>query len=309
MWQSVEDAFFDFTTPLEGRVHFMYLDIKALVSTGIGNLLDNGPSPLPDIFSVTWFHKDTGAIASNAEILAEYTLVKNSGTAFATLAQKEAITTWRISDADINTLVNGKLHTNETFLEGRADFANLQNWPADAQLGLFSMAWAMGPAFRFPRFQAAVAAEDWFTAAAESHMDDSNNPGLVPRNVQNGVLFSLAAWNAAPPPGDFSVLIYDLTISLAENLRSNNFPIPLNLDAGIQTALERLASDLGNPAYDPQGIDGVFGRNTRSALTAFQNDSGLPQTPNAKHVGDIGTATVDAIAAQFDSLGVSYLRP
>src|SRR5690242_16965006 len=98
MWQSVEDAFFDFTTPLEGRVHFMYLDIKSLVSTGIGNLLDNGPSPLPDIFTVTWFHKDTGAIASNADIQAEYTLVKNSGTAFATLPQKEAITTWRISD-------------------------------------------------------------------------------------------------------------------------------------------------------------------------------------------------------------------
>ena len=67
--------------------------------------------------------------------------------------------------------------------------------------------------------------------------------------------------------------------------------------------------ELSTPGYDPQGIDGVFGPNTRTALTTFQSDFGLPKPPNAKHVGDIGAATVGAIAAQLDSLGVSYLRP
>jgi hypothetical protein len=251
---------------------------------------------------------NTGALASNPEISAEYTRVKFSGTSHATLAQKEAITTLRITDADIDNLVRNKLASFESTLQGRPEFANLQNWPADAQLGLFSMAWALGPLFRFPRFQAAAASEDWFTAAAESHMDETGNAGIFPRNVRNGLLFTLAGWMAAPPPGTFSALVYDPNISLAENMRSGNFPIPLTLDVGLQTALERLAFELNIPGYDPRGIDGGIGPNTRTALTTFQSDFGLPQTPGAKHVGDVGTATIDAIAAQFDSIGISYLR-
>ena len=316
MHQSVADAFFPFTIPLEGRVNFMYLDVKSLVSTGIGNLLDadssehfgTNPTPLPDIFTLNWTNVNTGALASNPEISAEYTRVKFSGTSHATLAQKEAITTLRITDADIDNLVRNKLASFEATLQGRPEFSNLQNWPADAQLGLFSMAWALGPLFRFPRFQAAAASEDWFTCAAESHMDETGNPGIIPRNVRNGLLFTLAGWMAAPPPGTFSALVYDPNISLAENMRSGNFPIPLTLDIGLQTALERLAFELNNPGYDPRGIDGGIGPNTRTALTTFQSDFGLPQTPGAKHVGDVGTATIDAIAAQFDSIGISYLR-
>jgi hypothetical protein len=40
MYQTVADAFLPFTIPLEGKVNFMYLDVLSLVSTGIGNLLE-----------------------------------------------------------------------------------------------------------------------------------------------------------------------------------------------------------------------------------------------------------------------------
>lgn len=40
MHQPVIDAFLDFTIPLEGKVSSMYLDVKGLVTTGIGNLVD-----------------------------------------------------------------------------------------------------------------------------------------------------------------------------------------------------------------------------------------------------------------------------
>jgi hypothetical protein len=54
---SVRAAFPVFSEPLEGRLNVMYLDIKSLESTGVGNLLDaddpehfgTRPVPLPDI--------------------------------------------------------------------------------------------------------------------------------------------------------------------------------------------------------------------------------------------------------------------
>jgi hypothetical protein len=63
----VQDAFFPFSEPLEGRVRFMYLDVKSLVSTGVANLLDadnpgssgSNPHLLPDAFTLVWFDKVT----------------------------------------------------------------------------------------------------------------------------------------------------------------------------------------------------------------------------------------------------------
>jgi hypothetical protein len=81
----------------------------------------------------------------------------------------------------------------ENFLKSRTEFAEFDDWPADAQLGLLSMAWALGPAFRFLNFQAACQARDFRTAAVESHMNDTNNPGLRPRNKANFQLFESAA--------------------------------------------------------------------------------------------------------------------
>jgi hypothetical protein len=307
MHQSVQDAFLPFSEPLEGRVRFMYLDVKSLVSTGVGNLLDadnpaqfgSNPQLLPDAFGLGWFDKDTSAVAGPAEIQQEYDTVKFSGTALQPLSQKEAITRLRISDAAINGLVVAKLTSFETSLRGRPPFAGFDGWPADGQLGLLSMAWAMGPLFRFPKFEAAAAAGDWLTMARECRMTEAGNPGVIPRNVRNGLLFTIANWVQAPPPGDFSLLVFDPSIKLDANMRSPNFPIPLNLVIGVQTALEVLG-------FDPKGLDGVIGPGTRAALTSFQIAQGLAPTPAAKTIDDIGPATIDALAAALDAQQVAH---
>ncbi|MEV0536732.1 peptidoglycan-binding protein [Kitasatospora sp. NPDC050463] len=307
MHQSVQDAFVPFSEPLEGRVRFMYLDVKSLVSTGVGNLLDaddpddfgSNPHPLPDIFTLDWLDKVTQVSADHAGIEQEYRTVKFSGTATASLTRKEEITSLRITDQTINDLVAGKLASFESTLQGRPPFADLADWPADGQLGLFSMAWALGPLFRFPQFQAAAASQDWLTMARECKMTELGNPGVVPRNVRNGLLFTLAGWNAAPPPGDFTQLVFDASQKLDANMRSGNFPVPLNLAIGVQTALE----DLG---FDPNGLDGVFGNGTRAALTSFQATNGLGRTPAAHGFDDVPQETLDTLASQLDDKGFAH---
>src|SRR6185369_2729416 len=99
------------------------------------------------------------------------------------------LTSLRLDHDGIAQLVKSKLAANEEILKKR--FPAWESWPADAQLGTLSMAWAMGPNFNFPRFQAAVTQliPDFRAAAAESKMGEAGNPGLVPRNLANRALF------------------------------------------------------------------------------------------------------------------------
>ncbi|WP_369395573.1 peptidoglycan-binding protein (plasmid) [Streptomyces sp. CG1] len=303
----MDAAFLPFNEPLEGRLNFMYLDIKSLVSTGVGNLLDaddpnnfgSNPVPLADIFTLGWFDKDSFVQADDSEINAEYTKVKFSGTAHSTIDEKKAITRLRISPQDIDNLCKRKLASDETTLKARVPFADLDDWPADGQLGLFSMAWAMGPLFSFPNFQTAAQAGDWLTMARECKMKEAGNPGVVPRNVRDALLFTLAGWKTAPPPGDFSQLVYDPGLKLDANMRSRNFPVPLNLVIGLQTALEILG-------HNPNGLDGVIGSDTMSALNAFQLANGLPPTAVVQTIDDVPQSTIDALAAGLDDAGAGH---
>lgn len=307
MHDSTRDAFIRFSEPLEGRVRFMYLDVKSLVSTGIGTLLDaddpnqfgSNPNPLPDIFTLGWFDKSSGDIATHDEIEQEYKNVKFSGTALAPLARKEIITRLRIGDESIDTLVMAKLDSFEGVLRGREPFAGLDDWPADGQLGLFSMAWALGPNFRFPAFQAAAAVGDWLTMARECRITEAGNPGVIPRNVRNGLLVTIAGWVAASsPPGDVTQLVYDPSMALAENMRSRKFPVPVNLAIGLQMALEVLG-------FDPDGLDGVFGPGTRTALTRFQSANGLATSTTVRSIDEVPPETINAITQQLDDAGIS----
>jgi hypothetical protein len=61
--RAVLDIWNDFNRPLEGRVPFMYLDVKGLVTTGLGNLIDS----TGDAEQLAWQHAD-GTPASTDEI-------------------------------------------------------------------------------------------------------------------------------------------------------------------------------------------------------------------------------------------------
>ena len=183
MKQSVKDAFVAFTSKFEGVVRWMYLDIKGLVTVGIGNLCD----PVGIALGLPFVH-DGDYPASRDEIALAWHTVKDRQD-LARLGHRacEHLTTIRLTPEGINQVVNDKLQENWGFLAKR--FPDIEDWPADAQLGILSMAWAAGPGFIAPKFSACCRLLDFEGAARECRFQDSHNPGLVPRNDANEVLF------------------------------------------------------------------------------------------------------------------------
>jgi GH24 family phage-related lysozyme (muramidase) len=199
--QSVRDIWTEFNEPLEARLPFMYLDVKGLVTTGLGNLIDaTGPPPLrPPTDSersashaiarqMQWLTAD-GSAASPDQIDAEWDQIKErldqarfGGGTFKRFANLF------LGDDEIDRIVFEKLDQMESVLRNRAPFAGFDDFPADAQLGLLSMAWGMGPMFKFPKFQEFVAAGDWNGAATECRFQPDQGT-ITTRNDRDQLLF------------------------------------------------------------------------------------------------------------------------
>jgi hypothetical protein len=133
-----------------------------------------------------------GAAASRDDIQAEWQLTKdNLALSHRGANAAREVTSLRLGEPDIAALVLAKLDRNERVLKSYSAFADFDIWPADAQLGLLSMAWAMGPGFgpTFPHFSQAAGAGDFVTAAGDCEMNASANPGLVHRNAANRQAF------------------------------------------------------------------------------------------------------------------------
>jgi hypothetical protein len=219
MYDSVQSQFRTFSEQFEGCVSYMYLDIKGLVTVGVGNLIDPVAlaTALPFRFKTRPGIATPGAPASPDQIAAEWQRLKsNPG-----LAQKrfnffDPVTELELPDDALDHLIAKRLTGNESFLKRQQPFNAFDHWPADAQLALLSMAWAMGPAGPggFPHFCAACETLDFTGAALECKMNEAGNPGLIPRNIANRTLLSNAA--AVLAQGlDPSSLYYpkDLTVS------------------------------------------------------------------------------------------------
>lgn len=170
----------------------MYLDIKGLCTCAIGILILSPEDAWKD-GAIQWRVKATKKPASFQDVVDEFNSIKEQDKySNAPSFVWDTLTKLYLTDESIDKLVLGKLDIFERQLKGRAEFSSYENWPADAQLGLLSMSWAMGPKFHFPKFELACKANRWDLAASECRMDDSHNPGLVPRNVQNANLFKNA---------------------------------------------------------------------------------------------------------------------
>jgi GH24 family phage-related lysozyme (muramidase) len=185
----VRDVFLGFTTRFEGRVRWMYLDVKGLVTIGVGNLID----PEGQALGLPFIRKRDRAPASVEEIRSEWRRIKSEQS----LARRgyraaESITELELTDDAIDNLVLGKLDANETTL--RRTFPEWAEWPADARLGALSMAWALGAGFpaQYPKFTAAARTRDWTLAAAQCHISEAGNPGVAARNEANFRLFTNA---------------------------------------------------------------------------------------------------------------------
>lgn len=198
----------------------MYLDTLGLVTTGRGNLID----PVTPALALPWQMAlpggALGVLATHDQVVGEWMRIKalqsmkmRGGGAFA------AVTTLRLSPEAVNNLTWGKLLENEEML--RRSFPNLENWCADAQLALFSMAWAMGAGFAhlFPTFTSqvngghyllcagppgdaridlAARGSSWMRDGDPGQTTPNKNPGLRPRNLANKVLWTNAQYSQDP---------------------------------------------------------------------------------------------------------------
>ena len=232
MFPSVQSSFPAFSAQFEGRIQHMYLDVKGLVTVGVGNLVD----PVEEAQALPFrFKNRTGITAPGTpgtpdQIAKEWQTLKNNPS----LKTKgytacEPITQLELSDAAIDSLILARLTKNEIFLKRQQWFVDFDTWPADAQLGLLSMAWAMGPGGpgQFSNFRAACQKLDFNTAAAECKMNEAGNAGVVPRNRANFTLFSNAAIVLAgaargglQPP----TLYYPRVLTAADNAPATSSP-------------------------------------------------------------------------------------
>lgn len=190
MHQGVLNAWHAFSTPLEGRVASMYLDIKGLVTCAVGCLID----PVAAALELPWKRDSDGAPATPGVVRDAWELLKSHQEyAHRSAASARELTGLHLDDADIDALVARKLADNAAFVT-LTHFPAFAEYPADAQLALMSMAWAVGPGFpqKFPAFSRCVLAGDWLGARDNCTIREAGNPGVVPRNAANRVCFSNA---------------------------------------------------------------------------------------------------------------------
>jgi GH24 family phage-related lysozyme (muramidase) len=192
MHQSVLDIFPKFTSEFEGRVSWMYLDIKGLVTIGLGCLID------PQVMAghLPFVRLQDKQPASATEICLEWTRIKK----MKDLAQKGHLAArkhciLRLLEKDIDNLARYRLLENEKILH--LAFPKWPTFPADAQLALNSMAWAMGAFFfrKWPKLMKNINEGRFDLAATNCAMRTEGNPGLIPRNKANKKLFLSAAAN------------------------------------------------------------------------------------------------------------------
>lgn len=211
VWQPVRDAFAPFTKRFEGWFAWLYEDRLGLMTTGLGNLLDTqppSPDPTPMCLALPWTRPD-GSRASKQDVTAAWKAVRArpdlrplDGHAYGD------VTTIRLSPAAITALIRRRFDENDAILSAR--FPHYSEWPAEGQLGLHSMAWPLGPRFRFPRFEEAANDDppDFAAMARQCKI-----PGGLPlRNSVNAALFQAAdAAQREHHPESFAELSLDVS--------------------------------------------------------------------------------------------------
>lgn len=211
MRRTVLKRFVEFTSPLEGVFLWMYQDVKFLITTGIGNLIDasqyNAAHPETPALSLPWKHPD-GRLATRAEIAAEWHAFKAQPNLAHYPASSKVVqdaTTLRLTMNDVLDLVDRVLLANEATL--KKVFSDWDRWPADAQMAALSMTWAVGADVfkefgncrasllkgKFHEVTLRPIGADGKEQPSECDISTHNNAGIIARNAQNRLCFNNAA--------------------------------------------------------------------------------------------------------------------
>lgn len=267
----------------------MYLDVKGLVTTCVGNLIDTPH----EAAKLPWRHGAEGPLVTRDEVFAAWHALK----ARQDLAKKH----WRFA-AQLNDLRLTEEAMDELVAKKRGEFyaymkqhhfPAIDDYPADAQLGLLSMAWACGPGFArtFRNFARWAVDGNWASAAAACKIREEGNPGIVPRNKANRICFGNAAiviqrnldrerlhWpatlaqeNVEPTP---TAAVPPAPVRPTLRRGSGDRPEERGHVRALQQLLNRLvlASATG---VKPLAVDGEFGPKTEAVVRAFQQIRGL----------------------------------
>jgi GH24 family phage-related lysozyme (muramidase) len=174
----------------------MYVDILGLVTIGVGCLID----PVTAATSLPFVKRGTKERVDASTIAANWHHVKDNADTLKHQHFKYAMpyTSIELTEEGVDQLMLDRLAASEAWL--RKTFHSWDDMPADAQLGIVSMAWAAGAGFtaEFPRFTAAARAGDWAVCAEECKLREAGNPGVVPRNLADHYLFLCASVADSP---------------------------------------------------------------------------------------------------------------
>lgn len=189
MREIVKQIFPEWSRQFEGRVTHMYLDTKGLVTVAVGNLID----PVQQAVRLP-FRREDGTIALMSEIQSEWTLVK-SHTELAKQGHTAAakLTKLHLDESAIDSLVRARLLQNWEYMR-KTYWPNCEEWPACAQLGVSSMAWAVGAGFPkiFKTFRRFAAEKNWEGCAGECKINAPGDKSVARRNEATKQLFLTA---------------------------------------------------------------------------------------------------------------------
>ena len=101
-----------------------------------------------------------------------------------------------LTDVSLDNVVMQRLQANEKYISNA--FVNWNKFPANVQLMIHSMAWALGAGFEhtWKDFTHCCESFNWVGASEQCHINETNNAGVIPRNVANKKLL------LAIKPGD-----------------------------------------------------------------------------------------------------------
>ncbi len=210
----VKNSWMAWNRDREGFTPFMYCDTLNLVTTGVGNLIDGGPRNstvvnekfMAPAMGLPWKHKAAGwtpnnpltdgVLASQAEIADAWTKTKLAGMSQQGGFAYKNLTPLSLDVDGLTKLVMGKLASNDAQLA--KTYPGYNTWPADAQVAINSMSWAMGAAFfpvlGFAAFKAAADKADFRAMAAAGQFKGGGSiTDPKSRNFATNALFNNAA--------------------------------------------------------------------------------------------------------------------
>jgi hypothetical protein len=254
----------------------MYADTLNLVTTGVGNLIDNGPNNNPGgnspsivrarlnnvispaamapALALPWRFRGDGwtpknpvarQLASQQDIIQAWALVKGQNQVVPDFSQlgggKYApLTNLTLDNDAMDSLYQRTFNSFAATLQKR--YPSFSEWPADAQMAAMSMAWAMGPSFNFPAFTVAVNAGDFAKAAVESYFKGGGGTpsARTGRNKDNFLMFNNADV-VAKGGGDLDLLIFPQS--------SGSVTTPKSLVASLNSTTAKIETGIAVAAF------------------------------------------------------------